>query len=120
MELNAHSGPLRLRLGDTFLRRFLGVHALGALAPDEGLLLMPCWAVHTFFLGYALDIVFLDAQGRECARVERLRPYRVAWASRAALAVELPSGYCRRHPDYQARIQAALAALALKYQNEKR
>lgn len=115
-----HSSPLRLRLADTFLLRLSGLHALGYPAPDAGLLLIPCKAVHTFFQRQALDIVFLDMQGRECARVEHMRPYRVAWAAKAAMAVELPAGYCRRHPAYLADIQAALAKLPIKRRNGKR
>lgn len=99
---------LRLRVADTFLPRLLGLHASGPLAPDEGLLLLPCQAVHTFFQSQSIDVVFLDAHGRECRRVSSLRPHRLAISPDAQMAIELPPGYCRRHPDYLRRIHAAL------------
>lgn len=99
---------LRLRVADTFLTRLLGLHAHGPLAPDEGLLLLPCHAVHTFFQSQSIDVVFLDALGRECRRVSSLRPFRLAVSVGAKMAIELPAGYCRRHPDYLRRIHAAL------------
>lgn len=99
---------MKLRVADTFLLRLLGLHAGGALAPDEGLLLWPCKAVHTFFQSQTLDVVFLDARWKECRRVSELAPYRVAASAQARVAVELPAGYCCRHPDYLQRIHAAL------------
>lgn len=35
-----------------------------ALAEGEGLMLTPCSQIHTFFMGYAIDVVYLDKQGR--------------------------------------------------------
>lgn len=102
------ASPLRLRIADTFVSRLLGIHGGGALAPDEGLLLYPCGAVHTFFLWQPIDVVFLDARGMECRRIDALPPRRAARHRRARMAVELPAGYCRRHPDYLGRIHAAL------------
>lgn len=99
---------LRLRVADTFFLRLLGLHVWGGLAPDEGLVLTPCRAVHTCFLRQPIDVVFLDDSGAECGRVLGMLPYRVAREGRARCVVELPENYCRRHPDYLQRIQAAL------------
>jgi len=99
---------LHLQIANTFLLRLFGLLAHGPLAPDEGLLLVPCRAVHTFFLGESIDIVFLDAQARECRCVHSLPPHCFAVQPDACMVVELPSGYCRRHVDYLERIRAAL------------
>lgn len=99
---------LRMRVATTFMQRLRGVHAAGPLAPDEGLLIQPCKAVHTFFLSQALDVVFLDAAGRECRCIHDLAPFQVAGAAASCMVVELPAGYCRRHPDYLAHISAAM------------
>jgi len=104
----APTGVLRLRLADTFMRRLLGVHAGGPLAQDEGLLLTSCRSVHTLFLLQPLDIVFLDGHAMECGQIDSLPPRRVAARRTACMVVELPAGYCRRHPDYLPRIHAAL------------
>lgn len=102
------SNVLRLRWANTFWRRFLGLHAGLPLAQNEALVLIPCSAVHTFFLDHAIDVVFLDADGGECRCVHALRPWRAVREKRACVVVELPAGYCSRHPDYLVRIHAAL------------
>lgn len=107
----AHA-PLRLRIADTFVRRLLGLHAGGPLDPDEGLLLAPCRAVHTLFLRQRIDVVFLDAKGGECDRVDALPARRIVSRRAACMVIELPAGYCRRHPDYLAHIHAALHAIS--------
>ncbi|NLC37514.1 MAG: DUF192 domain-containing protein [Alcaligenaceae bacterium] len=101
---------LKLRRADTFLLRLLGLHDQGKLAADEGLLLTPCAAIHTFFLRQPLDVVFLDALGQERRCIHGLPPNRVAWAAGVRAVIELPGGYCARHPDYLERIQSALAS----------
>ncbi len=99
---------LTLRVADTFFARLRGVHAGGPLAEDEAMLIRPCRAIHTFFLSYSLDVVFLDAHGRVCRSVECLPPGRMVFERGAFMVVELPAGYCASHPDYPARIHAAL------------
>jgi len=99
---------LRLRVADTFVQRLLGLHARPLAAPDEALLLLPCRAVHTFFLRRPVDVVFLDEKGAECRRIDALPPRRWAFEARARMVVELAAGYCVRHPDYLEHVHAAL------------
>jgi len=99
---------LNLRVADTFWLRLCGVSGVGRLAPDQGLMLVPCRAIHTFFLSEPLDLVFLDKQGRERRCVHQVPPYRVVVEPSAYMVVELPAGYCLRHSDYLCRIHAAL------------
>ncbi|MFT0851020.1 DUF192 domain-containing protein [Achromobacter sp. F4_2707] len=103
------SPVLKLRRADTFFLRLLGLQGFGKLAADEGVLLTPCRAIHTFFLRQPLDIVFLDGRGGQRRCIQRLPPYRVAMDAGARAVVELPGGYCERHPDYLERIQVALS-----------
>ena len=99
---------LRLRVADSFRLRLLGIRALRWTGDDQGLLLTPCRAIHTFFLSQALDVVFLDSMASERGCVHSLQPSRVAFRMGAQMVVELPAGYCRRHPDYLAHIRLAL------------
>lgn len=106
--MSSGSRSLYLHVAESFYSRLLGLHAYGGLGPDEGLLIVPCRAVHTFFLTYAIDVVFLDARGHETRSLHQLQRYRIAVDGRARMVVELPAGYCQRCPDYLARIHAAL------------
>lgn len=84
-----------VRVADTFGRRLLGVLARG-LGEGEGVLLVPCEAVHTFFLRSPLDVLFLARDGTVLAAREGLGPWRVAWTKGAWAALELPPGSLRR------------------------
>jgi hypothetical protein len=62
--------------------------------PEGGaLLITPCASVQTLFMRFAIDIVFLDGDGRVVKVVPALKPYRVAFGGRGAhSALELPAG----------------------------
>jgi uncharacterized protein len=73
-------------------RRLLGL-ALRRRAPDGWALLFPrCRSVHTFGMRFAIDVVFLDSEGRVARVVSDLRPGRIALCRRAAAAVEVRAG----------------------------
>lgn len=99
---------LCLTVARTFWSRLRGVHGVGTLKENEGILLIPCRAIHTFFLEQALDVVFLTDRGEVLRCHSAVRPNRIVVEARAAMVVELPAGYCKRHPDYAQLIYAAL------------
>jgi uncharacterized protein len=73
--------------------RLRGLLGRARLAEGEGLLLRPCQAVHTFFMRYPIDVLFLDEQGRVVGLRPELRPWRMTPFFGDALAtLELPSG----------------------------
>lgn len=75
------------------LRGLLGRREWGEI---DGLLIDPCNGVHTMFLRFAIDVVFLDGDDRVVA-IERLRPYRLGRIHpRARRALELPEGTAER------------------------
>ncbi|HEX7370630.1 MAG TPA: DUF192 domain-containing protein [Rhodanobacteraceae bacterium] len=75
----------------TRLRGLLGRPPLRGSA-QEALLLVPCNSVHTFWMRYALDLVFLDADERVLGWVEGLRPWRAKTWLRAKYTLELAAG----------------------------
>jgi uncharacterized protein len=77
----------------TRLRGLMGRRGLGA---DEGLLLRPVGSIHTLFMLFAIDVVFLDKDYAVVKVVEGLRPWRFAAARRAKAVLELPTGGARR------------------------
>jgi uncharacterized membrane protein (UPF0127 family) len=62
------------------------------LAAGEALLIEPCRAIHTFGMGYALDLAFLDRDGRICKVAYAVRPGRLAGSLRARATLELAAG----------------------------
>jgi uncharacterized membrane protein (UPF0127 family) len=71
------------------MRGLLGRAALGA---GEGLLIRPTSAIHTFFMRFAIDVVFLDRDGVVLEVVPGLRPWRLAAKRGARSVLELPAG----------------------------
>ena len=57
-----------------------------------GLVLAPCGAVHTMFMRFAIDVIFVDAAGCVVHVVPHLAPWRAAMALSARAVVELPAG----------------------------
>jgi len=73
-------------------QRLVGLLATPILNKNEGLLLSPCRSVHTMGMRYALDLVFMDREGRVLKCVPDLKPYRTASAKFAYYTLELPTG----------------------------
>jgi uncharacterized membrane protein (UPF0127 family) len=83
-------------LMDRPLQRMRGLIGREGLAAGEGLLLRPAPAVHTAFMRFPIDALFLDRRMRVLEIVERLRPWRVAANRRARAVLELSAGECAR------------------------
>ncbi|MCW3041209.1 MAG: hypothetical protein JWM31_3114 [Solirubrobacterales bacterium] len=85
----------RCELADTPWRRLRGL--LGRELPaDEGLLIRPSSSVHMFFMGFAIDAVFLDREQRVVRIAAGLAPWRMASCRGARAVLELPAGACAR------------------------
>ena len=55
-----------------------GLLSRPSLSPTSALVLAPCFAVHTAFMRFAIDVIFVDRTGRVRQIVRRLRPWRIA------------------------------------------
>jgi uncharacterized membrane protein (UPF0127 family) len=83
-------------LADTLTRRMRGLLGRGELKPGEGIVLRPAWSIHTFFMRFPIDVVFVDADQVVVKIVPRLGPWRTALCRGAHDVVELASGECER------------------------
>lgn len=80
-------------VADTFLKRLLGVAEGGFGNSYDGLLIRPCRSIHTFFLEYPLDVIFLDQSNRICKIYFHLKPFRItSLISSAQMVLELVGG----------------------------
>jgi uncharacterized protein len=86
-----------IRMADTLTSRLIGL-MFQATPPGEGLLLDPCRSIHTFFMKYPLDIVFLDRQNKMVKIIRHLAPWRMTWIYfRAVKTLEVPAGRLPPH-----------------------
>jgi uncharacterized protein len=73
-----------------------GLLGRSGLEQGEGLLLRPASSIHTFFMRFPIDVVFLGSDGRVLKVVPELAPWRTASARGAKAVVELPAGEAER------------------------
>lgn len=92
----AHDPTLVIRRADTFLARLTGLLIGPPPAPGEALLITPCAAVHTAFMRYPIDVVFLDRAGVIRKSVAHLSPWRIALCRGASQTLELAAGEIHR------------------------
>jgi uncharacterized membrane protein (UPF0127 family) len=79
-------------VADTSAKRRTGLLKHTRLEPGEGLWIVPCESVHTFFMKFAIDLVYLDKR----RKVRKIRHAMPAWRLSACLSahsvLELPAG----------------------------
>lgn len=103
MHTAAGRKPLDLKVAGSFLQRFRGLMLSAPLAPQAGLLLPSCPSVHTMFMRYPIDVLYLDKEGTVIRCVPGLKPWRASISNagrdaqgkaraRAAHTLELAEG----------------------------
>ncbi len=82
-------------MADTSAKRRTGLLKHSRLEPGEGLWIVPCESVHTFFMKFPIDLVYLDKR----KKVKKVRHAVPAWRLSACLSahsvLELPAGTIR-------------------------
>ena len=81
----------KVAVAESFLARAKGLLGRRELAVGEALLIRRCNSVHMFFMNFAIDVVFCDANGEVIKLRENLRPWTVSgicW--KASYVIELP------------------------------
>ncbi|MBP9674225.1 MAG: DUF192 domain-containing protein [Bacteriovoracaceae bacterium] len=85
-----------IRKADTFFARLVGL--MGQKKTSTGLLLEPCQSIHTCFMLFPLDVIFLDANNRVVKVIYHLKPWRFTlFYFKAKKVVEFPIGIIPAH-----------------------
>jgi hypothetical protein len=79
-------------IADTPASRSRGLLKHKGLAKGEGLWIVPSEAIHTFWMQFPIDVVFLDRKKRVTKVVPAMKPSRIALSWRAHSVLELPAG----------------------------
>ena len=98
VELTRTDGLLvcRARVASSFASRFRGLMGASALPAGEGMLFRGTSSVHTHFMRFPIDVVFLDDERRIVSISHALRPWRFASAKGSRSVLELAAGECAR------------------------
>jgi len=86
----------QVQVAEDFLSRLIGLMGRQTMADGSALVLRPCRCVHTFFMRFYIDLVFLDRRGIVVHKIMDMPPFRISpLVRRASLVVELPGGTVR-------------------------
>jgi len=84
-----------LEVADNAAKRNKGLLGRERLLPGEGLWIIPCESVHTFWMRFPIDLVYLDRK----KHIRKLKSSVPAWRLSACLSahsvIELPAGTIR-------------------------
>ena len=81
------------RAADTFFTRFRGLMGAKSLTEGEGLVILPCNSIHTHFMRFPIDVLYVS-RDLEVVHVDHgMAPWRFGRIHRKArFVVELPAG----------------------------
>ena len=86
----------RVMVSDRAHRRMRGLLGRRYLRAGEGMVLRPGWSIHTAFMRFPIDAVFLDADQVVIKIEHEVGPWRTVSCRGAREVVELPAGECHR------------------------
>jgi uncharacterized membrane protein (UPF0127 family) len=69
-----------------------GLLGRDGLPSGSALILAPCSSIHTFFMRFAIDVLFVDRRGVVLRSASNLGPWRIALSLRAFAVIEMPAG----------------------------
>ena len=83
----------KVEKADDFKTRLKGLIPRSSLEPEEGLWIIPCSMIHTCFMRFSIDAVFLDKSMRVKRIIQNLKPWRLSpRVFQSASVLELGAG----------------------------
>lgn len=82
---------------ESFWKRLKGLLGTRELPEDTGLLLKPCRQIHTWWMNYPIDVLYLDSHGRILHIDSEVPPN--TWkkpVKKADMVLEIKAGLCRK------------------------
>ena len=75
------------------MSRLVGLLGRGSLPPGEALVIDPCSSVHTAFMRFPIDVLYVSRDGEVLKIAASMKPFRASAMARArCYVIELPSG----------------------------
>lgn len=79
-------------MADTSAKRRTGLLKHDRLEPGQGLWIVPCESVHTFFMRFPIDLVYLTRDRKVRKTRAGVAPWRMSACLPAHSVLELPAG----------------------------
>ena len=86
-----------LEVANSYFKRLKGLMFTKKLPEKNALKLIPCNQIHTFFMNYSIDVLYLDSDNNVIFCEENLKPGKIGARVKNALSViELPNGKIKK------------------------
>lgn len=66
-----------IKVADNFITRTFGLIPRKTIPVSEGLIIKPCCSIHTFFMRFAIDVIFVNKKNEIVAMHENVKPWRI-------------------------------------------
>lgn len=81
------------KVADNFFSRSVGLLSRKHLNENEALIIKPCGSIHTFFMRFAIDVLFVNKKNEVIAFYDNVSPWRVLPIHlTSSYVIELPAG----------------------------
>ena len=82
----------KAKMADTFMSRLIGLLNRRSLDKGEALILKPSNSIHMLFMRFAIDVLFLDKDGKVVGLLHSFKPFRFSRIYfSACMTIELPA-----------------------------
>ena len=83
----------KMKIAESFTERLKGLMFSEELPECDGFLINPCRSIHTFFMLYAIDVVFINKRLQVVKVIKNIKPWNItAIYFRADRVLEMKSG----------------------------
>lgn len=93
VEVNGKTLSYELKIASSFFSRLIGLMFKKGMKDYDGLLIKQCNSIHTFFMFFTIDAIFLNKNNEVIKIYRNLKPWRmtrIVW--RASQCLELNAG----------------------------
>jgi uncharacterized protein len=76
---------------DNFMSRVIGLMFKNKMKNMDGLIITPCKSIHTFFMRFNIDVIFMDREYRVIKVIKNMKPWRISsfyWKAEHVLELE--------------------------------
>jgi len=82
-----------IEVASNFKKRLKGLMGRPGLNRGEAMILYPCKSIHTFFMNFPIDVLFLDRKTVVLKTIENIKPFSLSPViTNSHMVVELPAG----------------------------
>lgn len=66
-----------VQVAENYFSRNIGLLSRKSISSNEGLVIKPCFSVHTFFMKFPIDILFVNKKNEIIALYENVKPWKI-------------------------------------------